>query len=364
MAEERVQKILARAGYGSRRASEVLITAGRVRINGEVAVLGSKADPRRDTITIDNQLIAKEQAPVYIAVNKPQGILSEVSQDEPRQTVRDLVPIPGHMFIVGRLDMESEGLILLTNDGEMANKLSHPRYGHEKEYRVLVGTRPDSRQLDAWKYGVVLEDGYRTAPAQVRIDSLAGKGAWLQVILREGRKRQIREMGKLTGLPVLRILRIRIGSLLLGDLKPGAWRELRGDEIRALKVNKTYRGPARRTTRTPRQAEATGRQTEEGGEGRKMERHEGPREAPRRPARSKPGEASRWSTQKPAETSHEGPRQTTRKPGETSRDAPRRTTRKPGETSRDAPRQTTRKPRSETTRPPRGGPKRNDRSRS
>jgi 23S rRNA pseudouridine2605 synthase len=245
MPEERVQKILARAGYGSRRASEELIIAGRVKINGKPAVLGAKADPQRDTIMIDNQPIAKEPPPKYIAINKPQGILSEVSPAEPRETVRDLVPVPGHLFMVGRLDMESEGLILLTNDGELANRLSHPRYGHEKEYRVLVGTRPDERQLEAWRHGVVLEDGYRTAPAQVRIDSPAGKGIWLQVILREGRKRQIREMGKQTGVYVLRILRVRIGSLLLGNLKPGEWRELRPDEVRALKVNKAYHEPGR-----------------------------------------------------------------------------------------------------------------------
>ncbi len=249
MAEERVQKILARAGYGSRRASEELITSGRVKINGKAAVLGSKADPQQDTITIDNQPIAKAQAPIYIAINKPQGVLSEVSPEEPRQTVRDLVPVPGHMFIVGRLDMDSEGLILLTNDGALANQLSHPRYGHEKEYHVLVGARPDERQLDAWKHGIVLEDGHRTAPAQVRVDTIAGKGAWLRIILHEGRKRQIREMGKQTGLPVLRIIRTRIGSLLLGDLKPGEWRELRAEEIRALKGSKTrsetHRGPGR-----------------------------------------------------------------------------------------------------------------------
>src|SRR5512133_1376458 len=245
MAEERVQKILARAGYGSRRASEELITAGRVKINGEMAVLGSKADPQHDTITVDNQPIARAQAPIYIAVNKPTGILSEVSPEEPRQTVRDLVPLPGHLFIVGRLDLDSEGLILLTNDGELANRLTHPRYGHEKEHRVLVGARPDERQMDAWRHGVVLEDGYRTAPAMMRVDSVAGKGAWLRVILHEGRKRQIREMGKLTGLPVLRIQRIRIGTLLLGEMKPGEWRHLRPDEIRALKASKSNRAPER-----------------------------------------------------------------------------------------------------------------------
>lgn len=243
MAEERVQKILARAGFGSRRANEDLISAGRVRINGEVAALGAKADAQRDTISVDNQPIPREQAPVYIALNKPQGILSEVNQGEPRQTVRDLVPVPGHMFIVGRLDLDSEGLILLTNDGDLANRLTHPRYGHEKEYHVLVGARPDSRQLEAWRHGVVMEDGYRTAQAQVRLEGISGKGAWLRVILREGRKRQIREMGRLTGLPVLRIQRIRIGSLLLGDLKPGQWRNLRPEEVRALRVNKPFREP-------------------------------------------------------------------------------------------------------------------------
>lgn len=280
MPEERVQKILARAGYGSRRASEDLITAGRVRINGQVAVLGSKADPQRDTVTIDGQPIAKAQPPVYIAVNKPVGILSEVSPEEPRETVRDLVPVPGHMFIVGRLDMESEGLILLTNDGEMANRLSHPRYGHEKEYRVLVGTRPDDRQMEAWRHGVVLEDGYRTAPAQVRLEGIAGRAAWLRVILREGRKRQIREMGKQTGLPVLRIQRIRIGSLLLGDLKLGEWRELRPEEIRALKVNKPYREEAPKPGRATR---AAGRPPVHPQGQRPEGRSEGPRHEGSRP---------------------------------------------------------------------------------
>jgi 23S rRNA pseudouridine2605 synthase len=336
MPEERVQKILARAGYGSRRASEELIIAGRVKINGEAAILGSKADPRRDTITIDNQPIAKEQAPVYIAVNKPQGILSEVSPEEPRETVRDLVPVPGHMFMVGRLDLESEGLILLTNDGELANQLSHPRYGHEKEYRVLVGTRPDDRQLDAWRHGIVLEDGHRTAPAQIRIDGLAGKGAWLQVILHEGRKRQIREMGKQTGLPVMRIIRIRIGSLLLGDLKPGDWRELRPDEIRALKVKKAYRASeGGEKQHQPRRSRPPARAGKTRGEGQR-----GPVRTPRS---GPPGAASR----KPREGDQEGSR----------REAPRSPSRPPSRTP-------AREPRGESSRPGHGGPRRTPRRRS
>lgn len=236
MSEERVQKILARAGFGSRRSCEELILAGRVRINGKLVILGGKADSTKDAIQVDGQKIPNLPSAVYIALHKPQGVLSDVeTHNDPRKTVRDLVPVPGHLFSVGRLDYESEGLILMTNDGELANQLTHPRYGHEKEYRVLLSVKPDDRQIEAWKHGIVLEDGHRTAPAQVRIESAAGKSVWLRVILREGRKRQIREMGKQTGLLVQRIMRVRIGSLLLGDLKPGEWRYLRPEEIRLLK---------------------------------------------------------------------------------------------------------------------------------
>jgi 23S rRNA pseudouridine2605 synthase len=236
MAEERLQKILAKAGYGSRRSCEELILAGRVKINGQVALIGSKADQENDAIQVDGQKIPKQPPLLYIALNKPAGVISDVeTHADPRQTVRDLVPVAGHLFSVGRLDYESEGLILLTNDGELANQLTHPRYGHEKEYRVLVASRPDERQLDAWRHGVILEDGYRTVPAQVKMESTMGKGSWLRVILREGRKRQIREMGKLTGLPVVRIMRIRIGGVQLGTLKTGEWRYLTPEELRILR---------------------------------------------------------------------------------------------------------------------------------
>jgi 23S rRNA pseudouridine2605 synthase len=124
---------------------------------------------------------------------------------------------------------------LLTNDGALTNRLTHPRYQHEKEYRVLVASRPDEKQLTAWRNGVVLEDGYRTQPAKVRVTGTQGKGAWMQVILMEGKKRQIREMGRLTGLPVVRIIRVRIGSLRLGNLKPKQWRHLTPGEVAALK---------------------------------------------------------------------------------------------------------------------------------
>ena len=234
---ERLQKILAQAGYGSRRACEDFITAGRVRVNGQIASLGQKADPAMDKITVDGKPIAAAESLTYIALYKPRNVLSTVERErgDDRQTVRDLVDSPAHLHPVGRLDFESEGLVLMTNDGDLTNRLTHPRYGHEKEYRVLLARRPDRDQLEAWRRGVVLEDGYKTAPLDVRFEGAQGKGAWVRVIMGEGRKRQIRETCKQLGLPIVRILRIRIGELRLGNLKPRQWRYLTRDEVDALK---------------------------------------------------------------------------------------------------------------------------------
>jgi 23S rRNA pseudouridine2605 synthase len=232
---DRLQKIMARAGIGSRRVCEELIRAGRVLVNGKKAVLGQKADPASDRIVVDGKAIGKAEPLVYVALNKPPNVISTVTSPDPRQTVRDLVPLEGRLYPVGRLDIESEGLVLMTNDGDLANRLTHPRYGCEKEYRVLVPRQPDQRQLAAWRHGVVLEDGYRTAPAKVRIESPAPKGAWLQVTMKEGRKRQIREIGDQLGLPVIRLQRVRIGTLQLDRLRPRQWRKLSTGEVRALK---------------------------------------------------------------------------------------------------------------------------------
>lgn len=238
---ERLQKILAQAGYGSRRACEDFITAGRVRVNGQVASLGQKADPVTDKITVDGKPIAAAETLIYIALYKPRLVLStvETERGDERQTVRDLVDIPQHVHPVGRLDFESEGLVLMTNDGDLTNKLTHPRYGHQKEYRVLLARRPDQAQLEAWKRGVVLEDGYKTAPADVHFESAQGKGAWVRVAMGEGRKRQIRETCKQLGLPVVRIVRVRIGSLRLGNLKPRQWRYLTLQEVNELRDRKS-----------------------------------------------------------------------------------------------------------------------------
>jgi len=234
---ERLQKILAQAGYGSRRACEDFISAGRVRVNGQLASLGQKADPAVDRITIDGKPIVAAETLTYVALYKPRMVLSTVEGErgDDRKTVRELVEIPQHVHPVGRLDFESEGLVLMTNDGELTNKLTHPKFGHDKEYRVLLARRPDREQLDAWKRGVILEDGYKTEPVEVRFESAQGKGAWVRVIMKEGRKRQIRETCKQLGLPVVRILRIRIGTLRLGNLRPRQWRYLTTQEINELK---------------------------------------------------------------------------------------------------------------------------------
>lgn len=235
--EERLQKILAAAGLGSRRDCEELILAGRVRVDGQVAVIGQKADPATAKITVDGRAVKAPEQKVYIALHKPRFVLTTVEPEpgDTRKTVRDLVPVAERLYPVGRLDFDSEGLVLMTNDGDLAQKLSHPSHGHEKEYRVLVARHPDQEQLAIWRRGVVLEDGYKTQPADVRIASESGKGMWLRVTMKEGRKRQIREIGSKLGLPVVRILRVRIGTLRLGTLKQGEWRHLSTEEVSALK---------------------------------------------------------------------------------------------------------------------------------
>jgi 23S rRNA pseudouridine2605 synthase len=237
--EERLQKILANAGYGSRRSCEEFIIAGRVTVNGMVAHLGSKADIQKDQIKLDGKLIKPPETLQYIALYKPRGVLSTVRSPDPRPTVRDLIPLEGNLYPVGRLDVDSEGLILLTNDGELANQLTHPRYGHEKEYRVLLARHPDEKQLSAWRHGVVLEDGFHSSPAQVEVETNSGRGSWVRVVMKEGHKHQIRDICRQIGLPVVSLIRIRIESLKLGSLKPKQWRHLTTGEVNTLK-NPTF----------------------------------------------------------------------------------------------------------------------------
>jgi 23S rRNA pseudouridine2605 synthase len=233
MTEQRLQKLLAAAGYGSRRTCEKFISAGRVRVNGRVAKIGEKADPDRDTITIDGQTVAAA-ALKYAILNKPRGVVSSLNAQGDRPTVRDLVSLRGRLYPVGRLDMDSEGLVLMTNDGDLANLLTHPRYGHEKEYEVLVDGHPKDEQLQSWRRGVVL-DGEWTNRTKVKVFRKGASGTWLRITMREGRKHQIRRTAETLGLRVKKLIRVRFGNLRLGNLESGDWRELRPDEVLQLK---------------------------------------------------------------------------------------------------------------------------------
>ena len=236
MEKERIQKILSKSGYGSRRDCEKIIAEGRVTVNDHLSKLGDKADFGTDIIRVDKNIISKpKNATIYLAFYKPRKVLSELKKLDDRPVITDYIPLNDYFFIVGRLDFDSEGLILLTNDGEIANRLTHPRYEHEKEYHVQVSKAPDKEQLNIWRKGVVIEGGYRTLPARVEILQHDKTGKWLRVILKEGKKRQIREIGFSIGLPVKRIIRRRIGPVEAGQLKPGEWRSLTPQEMRSLK---------------------------------------------------------------------------------------------------------------------------------
>ena len=232
--EIRLQKILSQAGYGSRRSCEQLIADGLVFVNGNQAKLGDQADPDRDQITLDGVPVNPAEEINYYLLHKPKGVLSTVSSSDGRPTVRSLIEVPGRLYPVGRLDLNSEGLILMTNDGLLTYRLTHPKFQHEKEYRIYVHPRPGEKQINAWRKGLILEDGSCTQPADVWVEHNEESGTWLGVILKEGKKRQLRRMAEKTGLTVKRLIRTRISSLQLGDLLPGEWRALTDEEIKSL----------------------------------------------------------------------------------------------------------------------------------
>ncbi|MBN1135219.1 MAG: rRNA pseudouridine synthase [Anaerolineae bacterium] len=235
---ERLQKILARAGVASRRKAEEMIQQGRVMINGQIVTqLGVKVDPAHDDIRVDGARLKIAPSHVYLLLNKPAGVLSVMEDERGRRSLGDLVPLPVRLYPVGRLDVNSEGLILLTDDGELANRLTHPRYKHEKEYRVLVSGHPADKTLEAWRRGVILE-GRRTAPAGVTAIRTDKDATMLRIVMHEGRKRQIREVASLLGHPVRELVRVRMGPLQLGTLGSGQWRYLTDQEVRALEALK------------------------------------------------------------------------------------------------------------------------------
>lgn len=251
---ERLQRFLAHAGVASRRKAEGLIRAGRVRVNGQVVTeLGIKVDATRDSITVDEQPITTSRSSprTYIILHKPKSVLSTTVDPLGRHTVLDIVQTASRIYPVGRLDRDSEGLILLTNDGELTYRLTHPKYEHQKEYRVLVDGQPDKCALQLLREGVNLEEGV-TWPAKVIVDTSRStermteqqEGTWLQIVIHEGRKRQLRRMCRVVGHPVRRLIRVRMGPLVLGELQPGEWRQLTTREVKTLKestdVEKTF----------------------------------------------------------------------------------------------------------------------------
>ena len=228
-AGERLQKVLARVGMGSRRTAEDLIGAGRVTVNGEVAVLGRRVDVEHDRVEVDGVQIGVRPGVVWYLLNKPRGVVTTAADPNAKRTVVELVPTEPRVFPVGRLDADTEGLLLLTNDGDLTHRLTHPSFGVEKEYVAEVTGTPTPAQVRLLREGVELDDGV-TAPAKA---SLMPPNV-LTITIHEGRNRQVRRMCDAIGHPVVRLVRTRIGPIADRSLPPGAWRTLTTDEIHAI----------------------------------------------------------------------------------------------------------------------------------
>ena len=235
MAEERIQKIMAEQGLCSRRAAEQIIAEGRVKVNGHPVKVGDKMDPNRDVLHVDDEriYIQKNQQLYYLALYKPRGYVTTASDELGRKTVMELVSdIPARLYPVGRLDKDSEGLLLMTNDGAFAQAVTHPSGGISKLYRVTVQPRADESQILKMSSGVVLDDGVKTQPAVIHVVVDEPGRTVLEITLHEGRNRQIRKMCEKCGLEVRRLKRVAMGTMPLDPhLKSGAWRELTNDEI-------------------------------------------------------------------------------------------------------------------------------------
>jgi len=230
---QRLQKFLAAAGVASRRASEELIREGRVTVNGATAELGSKVDPDRDQVRVDGRLLAAE-AKEYWLLNKPAGFVTTASDPQGRGTVLELVPAAGRVFPVGRLDLDTSGVLLLTNDGDLANRLLHPRYGVDKLYEVEVEGMLNEAAIERLEQGVTLEDGM-TAPAEVKVEKLTPEGSRISLKIHEGRKRQVKRMLAAVGHPVRGLHRRRFGPLADAGLQSGESRWLSPRELEALR---------------------------------------------------------------------------------------------------------------------------------
>ncbi|MCC7165351.1 MAG: pseudouridine synthase [Anaerolineae bacterium] len=277
---ERLQKLLAQAGVASRRHAEEMILAGRVRVNGKVITeLGTQVDPALDKVTVDSQPVTLEPKAYYI-LNKPRGYISDRDDTSNLKTALDLVPDGRRLFAAGRLDLMSEGMLFLTNDGALANRLTHPRYEHEKEYLALVFGNPDDKTIARLEKGILYDGEWMRADVAERAGRNQDVGeagrdeTWLRIILHEGKKRQIRHMCAALGHAIKRLVRVRMGGLKLGNLKVGEWRKLSQDEVALL--TKTG-GQSEKRARPSERAETSPARRDEGDAGRD--------EMPRRGAR-------------------------------------------------------------------------------
>ena len=251
MAEQRIQKVLSDQGICSRRAAERMIAEGRVKVNGRPVSLGDKMDPDFDKVSIDgkNQRIVRKRKYIYIMLHKPRGYITTASDERGRKTVMDLVADVGRrVYPVGRLDKDSEGLLLLTDDGAFANLLTHPSGGVGKLYRVTVRPRATEEQIVRMSSGVVLDDGVKTAPAVIHVAADEPGRTVLEMTLFEGRNREIRRMCEAVGLEVIRLKRSAEGPVKLGMLPPGAWRELKRSEVTALRNAALKNGKGKQNT--------------------------------------------------------------------------------------------------------------------
>ncbi|HET7290930.1 MAG TPA: pseudouridine synthase [Vicinamibacteria bacterium] len=231
---ERLQKVLARAGVASRRGAERVMLEGRVTVNGAIVrTLGSKADLERDDVRVDGVRIRPPRAPVYLLLNKPKGVVTTRRDPEGRATVMQLVPAVAGLFPVGRLDVTTEGLILLTNDGAFAERVSHPRYEVPRVYEAKVRGVPDARALERLRRGVTV-DGERMAVDRVRVLE-AGNNSWVEVALHEGKHHEVRRLLEAVGHPVSKLRRVALGPVTARGLLPGEFRHLTSDEVRALR---------------------------------------------------------------------------------------------------------------------------------
>jgi len=239
MPVERLQRSLARAGFGSRRACEEVIAAGRVQINGTVATLGDRLDPAVDEVRVDGSKVNVDPELRTFALHKPRGVTTTMRDPHAERDLTAFLPKGVHLFPVGRLDRDTEGLLLLTNDGSLAHRLTHPRYAIEKEYLAEVNKPPSNRQLSRLRRGVELDDGTAKAVDARSAGGAAGRGGaggrgGVRLVMVEGRKREVRRMLDAVELPVRRLVRVRVGPIRLGKLGPGELRELEPEDVRAL----------------------------------------------------------------------------------------------------------------------------------